>query len=376
MKKIFLLSLLIIILFTGISSAADISVQTGMNYDWWEDSRDNKGSQFYIPLGIQAQMKDFSFGVLTAYTYTKADPAGLDSRSLSTSIDTKVNTSYTIINRLPVDILIGLDFNIPTGKTNFKQEDLILITDPDLITINNFGEGFNINPTLILAKQFGKWVIGVGTGYLWRGEYDFSSDINMKDYDPGDIFNINGEIRYYISPKVNARFFSGYVWYDKDKKEGDKFYQEGSMYFYGVGLVYNQPKWDAGLTLKSILRNKSKIQEGTRGLSTEDKNSHGDEWIADLEFRYLLNDKTALKSSLQGLLITENDYQPNEDRYMGKREKLSLGLGISRIFSKHIEGLLGVKGFIMHDDKTQFPEFRSSCDYKGFSLTALLTTRF
>jgi hypothetical protein len=244
------------------------------------------------------------------------------------------------------------------------------------VTINSFGEGFNVNPMLIIAKQLGNWVLGIGTGYIWRGEYDYSKDIGMKDYDPGDIFNINGDIRYYFTQNTSARLFAGYFWYDEDKVDDRKFYQEGEMYQFGLGVNHNQQKWDTGLTLRGIFRNKGKIRTETGGLSEEDKKGHGDEYTGDLYVRYLLNDRTTLKTALQGLLITDNDYSSNAYRYIGERRKLSLGLGVSRIFSQNIEGSLDLKGFIMHDDKANFPNFRSSRDYKGFSIIALLTSRF
>jgi len=39
--------------------------------------------------------------------------------------------------------------------------------DPDLISINNFGEGFNVNLTLTFAKN-GELGSGGRFGYLWR----------------------------------------------------------------------------------------------------------------------------------------------------------------------------------------------------------------
>jgi hypothetical protein len=132
----------------GISSAVDINAQTGFHYDWWDDTKDNKAWQSNVPLRFEVRQQDFSLAVLTGYANTNLNPSPGGSRSLSHILDTKINLSYEILGKLPVDVLIGLDFNLPSGKTDLNEKELSLIMDADLISINNFGEGFNINPTL------------------------------------------------------------------------------------------------------------------------------------------------------------------------------------------------------------------------------------
>ncbi|MDI6753812.1 MAG: hypothetical protein QME78_05395 [Thermodesulfobacteriota bacterium] len=376
MKKLkWLLPLVMVSLVAGISSAADFQVQTGFQFDRWDDTTKAKGSQVYIPFRLEAQFQQFSFSVLTGYAYTYYDPSAGESRSLNHALDTKLNFSYEILEKLPVDVLIGLDFNLPTGKTALSQKELSLIMDAELVSINRFGEGMNVNPTLTVAKEWGNWVGGIGIGYIWRGKYDYST--NMKEYDPGDIFNFNAEIRYDFSRYWKARLFGNYTWYEKDQVLYTDQYKEGDFFLVGLGVYYSPQKWDAGFTLRNIIRMKSKFQAQPSGvLAIEEKNSHGNEWIADLGLRYFLSERTTLKSYLQGLLIQENDYPADSSRYVGKRAKLSLGLGASRIFNPHLEAELLVKGFVMHDDEARFPEYRSARTYRGFSVGAQLTGRF
>jgi len=178
-RLISILFLFTLVFYSGICAAADVDIKTqmGFNYDWWDDSKDNKARQFFIPMSLEARYRDLSFRVLTAEAYTHIDPVGSPSRSLTHLLDTKVNLSYEILGKLPVDILIGLDFNLPAGKSNLKERDQVLLMDPDLVTITNFGEGFNVNPTVSIAKEWGNWVVGVGFGYVWRGEYDFRNKV-------------------------------------------------------------------------------------------------------------------------------------------------------------------------------------------------------
>ncbi len=375
--KIFVIVLAVIIsaLFFPIEtiSAANIQLKTGFHYDWWDDTKDDKASQTYVPVRIEWQHQDFSLSVLTGYADTHIEQPGIRRRSLSDILDTKVNFSYEISGKMPVDVFIGLDFNLPTGKTNLKQEDLVLIMDPDLISINNFGEGFNINPTLSMAKEWKNWVVGIGIGYVWRGEYDYSE--NIKDYNPGDIFNTNAELRYYFYD-WNARLFGGYVRHNTDKIKDADSHREGDYYSLGFGLNYTPQKWDVAIILQSIFRNKSKFQEAAGGLFTEANKSYGDEWVGDISLKHFLDDKTAIKSFIQGLFITKNDYPSDSPFFVGRREKFSLGLGTTRTFSPHIEGELNIKGFVMHDAEAQFPLPKSARSYRGISTVVHLVSRF
>ncbi|HLA00111.1 MAG TPA: hypothetical protein VJZ24_00570, partial [Thermodesulfovibrionales bacterium] len=346
-------------------------IRTGINYDWWDDDQDTKASQVYIPLRIKTSFQQFSMSVITGYTSTHIT-SGEEKKSLNSLLDTKVNTSYELSGNLPVDLLVGFDVNLPTGKTGLQTDDSKLIMDPDLISINNFGEGYDINPTLTVTKEMGNWVGGIGFGYAWRGTYDYI----VKDFNPGDIINSSAEIRYSFSSHMTSRFFGNIVMHGADKVDGMDVYREGNLLLLGIGLHFAETKWDGNFTLRSIFRGKSKLQDGAEGIITEDNKSQGDEWIGDIYLRYLLNDSITLKSSLQGRWISENDYASDSNLFVGQREKFSVKLGASKIFMPNLDGEVMVKGFVMHDGERLFPEERSERDYKGGSLEVVLTTRF
>jgi len=159
MKKLkWLLPLVMVSWVAGISSAADFNVQTGFQFDWWDDTTQAKGSQVYIPLRLEAKFQPISFRVLTGYAYTYYNSSAGESRSLENALDTKINFSYEILEKLPVDVLIGLGFNLPTGKTALNPQDLVIMMDPELVSINRFGEGLNVNPTLTVGSATKMWV--------------------------------------------------------------------------------------------------------------------------------------------------------------------------------------------------------------------------
>ena len=115
--------------------------------------------------------------------------------------------------------------------------------DPDLVSITKLGEGYNFNPTLSVAKEWGNLVAGLGIGYLFRGNYDFTTDV--RDYDPGDVFTTTAEVRYDFSPSWTARLMGQYARYEKSEVQSHGFYKEGDFYLLGLGLRYNQKKWES-----------------------------------------------------------------------------------------------------------------------------------
>ena len=358
------------------SSGADleVDVQTGMHLDWYDGDSDDQGMQFFIPIEIEGTYEPYSARIVTAYTYTDVEGLGGQDSSLSDIVDTKVNFTYDIPSgKIPLDILLGLDFNLPTGHTDFDEGDPLLSLDPDLVSMTILGEGFNVNPIVTLAKEWDNWVAGLGVGYVFRGEYDFSSDI--QDYDPGDIFNMAGELGCKLAPEWRVRLFGDYALYGTDQVDGEDFYETGDYFGIGVGVHHARTAWDAGLTLQAIFRDDSKFYEGADPQVGRDKANYGDEWIASLSGRYFWNDTTTLKSVLEYLWIDENDYASDSQFYNGERKKISLGFGIAKVFGEDFEGGFNIKAFYMDDDRNwRHPE--EDRDYNGFSVDLTLTRRF
>lgn len=357
------------IFYAGACSAADISIQTGPEYDWWKSDKHERGYQFRMPFRIDAQHQAFSAFFLTAYAYSHFHESQGNDPSLSDLTDTKVGFSYLGPDTLPFDILFGLDMNLPTGETDLNEDDLDIIMDADLISITSFGEGFNVNPSIVIAREWDKWAAGLGTGYTWRGEYDFSTDI--RNYDPGDIINTTGEVRYSLARDWQARLFGEYAYYTKQEADESYSYREGDLILFGLGLTYFQQTWDIGATVRGIFRG----DEDIHAFAINDNDTYGDEWIADISGRIMLTDKTTLISRLEYLRLEENGYASSSPFFIGNRDKVCLLAGLMRQLSENFEVGFKVKGLLMDDDKGMYhPE--ESQSFKGISATANLTKKF
>ena len=371
MKYLSLFCVLISVMFFAAPvTAIEFSADSGVQFNWWDSDDDRKATQINIPLTIEGKEGKYSVSLLAGFARTSIELADGTDESLSTILDTKLNLSYEVPGNMPIDILVGLDFNIPTGKTDLSQDELIIVgeMDPDLISITSFGQGFNVNPSVNLVKKWKDWVAGCGVGYLYRGEYDFSE--NTTDYNPGDIINASAEARYYSLSSWDARIFGYYVHYFKDKQDGTEIAQEGDSFMLGFGVNYDKVEWVAGATVSAVFRDKiSKLRESAGGPSDI---GLGNELIGDLYYSRELDSATTLKTTFQSIYIGENDEVLGSGEFVGSRKKFSLGVGASRSFDGSLTGEINLKGFILKDDETDFPESRGKTDYKGLvaSITA------
>ena len=272
-----------------------------------------------------------------------------------------------------MDLLLGLGLNVPTGKTDLSLRELGLITVPDLFEITTFGEGFNVNPVITLARQWGDLVLGAGLGYLWRGEYDYS--YTVKNYDPGDIFTLTLEAGYTFSPGWQGRVFSEFARPGTDQVCGFDYYEEGDFRLMGAALTLVKDTWDLDCRLSRMLRDRCRFRCGNALLASEASNSHGDEWGLEVAWRYYLDRASTLTLRVGGLSIQENDYPPSSDFYFGRREKRSLGLSLARSFTPAIEGSLDLEAFTLDDERNWYHP-TLNYDYRGCTAAACLNMRF
>lgn len=366
--------IIFLLLLLGASPAwsYELTAESGLVFDIWRNSDNTDGNQYHIPLKFGASGQNFSAELLTGYCSTTLSPDTGDRQTLEGILDSKLNFSYKLPGNLPVDILFGLGFNLPTGQTDLSVDQLALIMDSDLVSITSFGEGFNVNPTLTIAGEWLNLVWGIGAGYTWRGKYDYSE--YLADYDPGDIFSLTSELQYYITPSMVARLFAEYCNYGTDQAGGYDTMEEGDFLLVGTGIKADAGKWTFDLDLKTILRDKSRFMTFFGDLSEEDENSHGDEWSSTLRVSYRLSDRIVLKPSVSYLSIDANDYEYYSWYYVAGREKFNAGFGMEYRLGKCCSTLLDLNAFRINDDGTWFHQ--DDMTWNGFSVALTLSSRF
>lgn len=344
--------------------AGEITFQSGLQYDWWKSNNDTDGNQVFVPVELGAEMDDFSARVITAFTRTESDISGVGNPSLSSVIDTKVNLSYVVLDKLPVNFLFGFDLNCPTGETDLDDDDLLIIRDPDLVSIVDHGEGFNVNPNVSMTKEWSTWGAGLGAGFLWKGEYDYSRE--YRNYDPGNIAYITGEIRYYIADDGLVRLYGDYGSFSKDKLDDDDFYRESDFFLVGAETRYQTDKWETRFDVKGTFRGKSEFRQTSSKLKTESREGYGDEYVADLLFRYHFSEKDSITPFVQLLYVDDNQYDESSLLYIGTRKKYSAGFSVKRNVSAAGNLELMFRFFHLDDEKGWLAD--DDVTYRGHSL--------
>ncbi|MBW2094221.1 MAG: hypothetical protein JRI80_04965 [Deltaproteobacteria bacterium] len=353
--------------------AQNMALNTGFNYIWWESNQHEKGTEVSVPLSIEGDYRDVQFRVLTGYLYGYHDARGIDSHRVKDLLDTKLNFSYAFEDVGGFTVLAGLDFNVPTGRSELHEKDTGVLVDPDLVPITSWGEGFNVNPTVVILKSWDEILVGLGGGYLRRGSYDYSND--FEDYDPGDIWRMTGEIRYYPDQYWGIRAFSSYNWYGKDTLHGDDYYQPGDMLEAGLGISFERAPWQFKIDFSSFFRQKEETQAASGDLTEEDKNSYGNEFQVKTSATYDLSDTYALLGVVNFLHIEPNDYQREDSLYRGTRRKIEAGVGLQWKYSEKYQVKALGTYFTLHDHETpDHPD--SSRTYRGVTFQAGLITRF
>jgi len=355
-------------------SAMETCFDTGINTTVWQNDNDDHGLQVAIPILAGITQGNFRVKLLNALVYTSVDPDGGDKASLTHFLDTKLDLSYVSSGRLPFDLLVGCGFNLPTGYTRFKDDDMALLTlPPDLLPITTFGEGFNVNPYFGMSKEWNRVVAGFGIGYLLSGKYDYSETV--QDYDPGDILTVTASVGYDFTPAFQGKLFGEYATYGKDTVDGDDYFQDGDLFLVGLGLTYSpKPSWNLSGRVHAIYRSKAEYFSAA-GAPVNNEKNYGDEWEALLNYQYFLNSRTSILTGIDYLYIGQNDYPKTSAFYAGKRQKITLSGGMERSFTEKVKGTLHLDLFSLDDDRNWYHP-ADDLRYTGLNLSAGLQARF
>ena len=94
--------------------------------------------------------------------------------------------------------------------------------------------------------------------------------------------------------------------------------------------------------------------------------------VGDVSYNYFLDEVTTLNAGLQLLMIEKNDYASDSPLFIGKRQKTTLGFGLSRSLEPNVKFNAALKGFYMNDEKNIYHP-NEDLKYKGFSIECSVT---
>ena len=190
-------------------------------------SRDGrgKGSQFYMPFGISLSGTPgtdwkYEFQARSGYAFSRQTTAS-SAGSLNTLTDTTLQSTVTYLGTDGFVPFISMNINAPSGKAALFGTARFARMDPDLVDLANFGEGWNVGPTIGANIPISDDLIfTVGAGYTARGEFTREADdgsssfITPQKMNPGNNLSVNASANY----QLDAWTFTLGASYTKESK--------------------------------------------------------------------------------------------------------------------------------------------------------------
>ncbi|MEK7396237.1 MAG: hypothetical protein AAB116_04815 [Candidatus Poribacteria bacterium] len=267
-------------------------------------------------------------------------------------------------------LMLNAGVSVPNGKSDLDIEETavsMLLSDKALgFKYNRLGEGLDLNFGGGLAQAFGSLIIGVGAGYIIKGEYTYAKDSEVK-YKPGNQLNVTGGFDVHAGSLL-LRTDGTYTKYNSDESDSKKVFKEGQKISVEESAIISTSKFGFILSGRYINRGKS-------------------EWIPQVELPFgVLPDKKT--SKLYGDQINAN---AGLSLQIVKGFNLNF-LGESAFIMKNEDDMNDAKlfgfggGFTVKSSKGSFLDIvgkyyignsnDSKIDLKGFSATTAIRLIF
>jgi hypothetical protein len=358
------------------ASADQWSAQTGIHVDAWSadsPSGYGSGSQVLAPLGLWYDTPRWGVSVRGSFGTTEREPDGVPSTSVTGFTDT-TTSGYVRLRVAEIEIRLGLDLDLPSGVSRLKNSQLPSVQDEDLVVLQRFGEGFDVNPTVVVYRSFGTWGLGGGIGYLWAGEYDPTRDVGSDDFDPGDELAVSVLGDVFLGDVWRLIGRAAYTHYSEDDRGGIEVFRQGDEIDLGATLEWRPEPWWASATIRDIIRQKSERLNAAGRLVDEIETSFGNELRGNLSVGYVLDETWAFRGTLDVRYVAENDYASSDPLHDGGRFKIAVGPGVTWSLGRTLAVDGSIRYFYL--DAEQSPIFPRGATINGVHADVRVTYRF
>jgi hypothetical protein len=345
--------LLAVTAFPRFARADEWTAWTGLHLDAWSGAGQD-GRQILVPLALYFDTPRWGINVKGAVGNSERDPgSGRPSGEITGFTDTTVAGYYRLVVA-DVEMRFGLNLDLPTGVSALKTRDLAAIQDEDLALLERFGEGFDVNPTISAYRNFGRFGIGGGIGYLWTGEYNPTEDIPNDDLDPGNELTITLLGDVYVAEVTRLVGSVSYTMFSEDELGGRETFKEGDELDFRLSLEWRPEPWWVIVSVRDIVRFKAERLDGSGQLRTEPFNSRGNDIRGSVVVGYIIDDAWTVLGAVEFKHVLANDYPSNNVLYDGGRTKVAIGPSINWLPHRRfgVEG--GFRYFFMDVERSPF----------------------
>lgn len=355
-RSLFLAGALVLTVVVAGSSPAradEWTAWTGIHLDAWSGAGQD-GHQVLVPLALYFDTPFWGVSVRGAVGNSERDPGGgRQTGEITGFTDTTVAGYYRLVVS-DVEVRFGLNLDLPTGVSRLKTRDLAAIQDEDLALLEQFGEGFDVNPTISAYRNFGRFGIGGGVGYRWTGEYDPTEDISGDDLNPGDELTVTLLGDVYLAEATRLVGTVSYTMFSADQLGGRETFREGNELDFRVSLEWRPEPWWVVVSFRDIVRFKSERLDASGGLQTEPSNSWGNDIRGSVVAGYIIDDVWTITGAVEFKHVFANEYPENSVFFDGGRTKVAIGPTVTWLPHRRfgIEG--GFRYFFMDVERSPF----------------------
>lgn len=333
--------------------ADEWTLRTGVHLDAWSGAGQD-GRQILVPLSVFFDTPAWGVGVRGAVGNSERDPGGdLSSGDITGLTDTTLSGYYRLVVA-DVEIRAGLNLDLPTGVSRLKTRDLAAIQDEDLALLERFGEGFDVNPTISAYRNFGRFGIGGGVGYLWTGEYDPTKEIPSDDLDPGNELTLAVLGDVYLADSLRLAASVAYTYFTADQFQGRDAFREGDEFDVRVTLEWRPEPWWVVASVRNIIRSKAERLDVAGRLGTEPSDSRGNDLRGSVTVGYILDDVWTLDGTVEVKHVFENGYPESDPFFDGGRTKVTIGPTVTWTPHRRLAIETALRYFIMDVERSPF----------------------
>ena len=356
------------------SAAADEwTARTGVHLDAWSGAGQD-GHQVLAPLSLFLDTPLWGIGIRGAVGTSERDPgAGRPSGEFTGLTDTTLSGYYRLIVA-DVEIRFGLNLDLPTGVARLKTRDLAAIQDEDLALLERFGEGFDVNPTVSAYRNFGRFGIGAGVGYLRTGEYDTTKDVPNDDIDPGDELTVTALADFFLADALRLVTSASYTTFGSDELGGREIFREGYEIDLRASLEWRPEPWWVVVSVRDIVRLKAERLDAAGRLRTEPRNSRGNDLRGSVIVGYIFDDVWTVEGVVEVKHVLANDYPETDPLFDGGRTKVAVGPTLVWTPHRRFGIETGIRYFFMDVDRSPF--FPRAGTINGVHADLRITYRF
>jgi len=220
-------------------------------------------------------------------------------------------------------VMLTVGANLPSGSSDMSREEIDvsgLLSGKALgFRYNRLGEGLDIHLGGGFAQTYEPVTLGLGVGYLIKGEYAHLEDEAKSRYKPGNQVNLTGGADFSLNPLL---FRSGltYTLYQTDTENHMAIVQEGRLLSISGTAFLPMDIFSVLLSGRYANRGDTEFLSG----NSEALERYGVQFDLSGTASYRMTEQLTLKLLLDGVLLGENDSGQNDASVFGFGAGLNL----------------------------------------------------